>query len=256
MITPTGQAIIKSKDDGQTYAIQATELDWNQVSADERQMGPEIQYLGDIEHPALGKLTWSVWEYPIGMFNDSDQDINGHSLESNFTFDPFFEKVEEWGDIKAHGEQPNLSDNPLRALPPDEQEEYIIAWFHSQFWDPAQETPYNGREGGYLYVHGGPYEAREELEDKFSGVVEENIIESAVEAIEADGTYEWAPSPSHPDQLRAAEWEFQAPNSPRNTRHTGKRSEHKFGFSSCAICRRTTKTISRCPDIYDRYPAA
>lgn len=63
-----------------------------------------------------------------------------------------------------------------------------------------QETPYDGREGGYQYVYGASYEAREELEDKFGG-----IAESAVDDIEVDGTYEWVPSPAHPDQLRVAE---------------------------------------------------
>ena len=56
-IKPAGQAVIKSKDDGQSYVIKANELDWNQVSANERKMGPEIQYLGDIEHPGLGPLS-------------------------------------------------------------------------------------------------------------------------------------------------------------------------------------------------------
>lgn len=204
-ITPTGQAVIKSKDDGQIYVIKANELDWNQVSADERKMGPEIQYLGDIEHPELGPLSWSAWEYPAGMFNDSDQDINGHTLETNFTFDPVFEPDEDWDSVEDHADLPDLTDDQLKALSPKKQQEYMITWFHSQYWDPAQETPYDGREGGFQYVHGGPYETRGELEDKFGGIVEEAIIETAVDEIEVDGTYEWAPSPAHPDQLRAAE---------------------------------------------------
>ena len=203
-IIPTGQAIIKSKDDGQSYVIQAKELDWNQISADERKMGPEIQYLGEIEHPELGNLSWSVWEYPIGMFNDSDQDISGHTLESNFNFDPVFENDMDWGGVESHGSLPSLTDDQMKALSPEKQQEYIVAWFHSQFWDPAQETPYNGREGGYLYIYGGPYDAREEIEDKFGGLVDDKIIEIAVDEIEVDGT-EWAPSPAHPDQLHAAE---------------------------------------------------
>ncbi len=204
-ITPSGQATIRSKGGGQSYVIQAKDLEWNQVSADERQMGLEVQYLAEVEHPALGRLTWSVWEYPMGMLNDSDQNINGHTLETNFTFDPQFEQDEDWDDIEGHEELANLTDDQLRALPKEQQEEYIIGWFHSQFWDPAHETPYDGREGGYQYVYGGPYEAREELEEKFGGVVEENIIENAVEEIESDGLTDWAPSPRHPDQLRAAE---------------------------------------------------
>ncbi len=173
-------------------------------------MGPELEYLGEIEHPALGRLTWSVWEYPVGMFNDSDQDVNGHTLEANFDFDPQFEKDEDWDEIEAHEELANLTDDQLRALPKEKQKTYIIDWFHSQFWDPAHETPYDGREGGYQYVYGGPYEAREELEEKFGGIVEEYIIENAVEEIESDGQTDWAPSPKHPDQLRAAEEHYES----------------------------------------------
>ena len=204
-ITPTGQATIRSKDDGQSYVIQAKDIEWNQVGADKRGMGLEVQYLGEIEHPALGSLTWSVSEYPVGAFNDSDHDINGHSLESNFTFDPHFENDADWDDIEAYEGPVNLTNDQLRALPRKQQQAYITAWFYSQFWDPAHETPYDGREGGYQYVHGGPYDAHTELEEKFGGVVKDNVIENAVEEIEADGQTEWAPSPKHPDQLRAAE---------------------------------------------------
>jgi hypothetical protein len=204
-ITPTGQAIIKSKDDGKSYVIQANEIDWQQVGADDRQMGLEVHYRGDIEHPELGNLSWSASEYPVGMFNDADHDINGHTLEANFNFDPVFENEEDWDSSEYDNAPANLTDDQIRALSPDEQQEHLVAWFLSQFWDPAHETPYDGREGGYQYVHGGPYEAREELEEKFGGIVEEAIIENAVGEIEADGTLEWAPSPAHPDQRRAAE---------------------------------------------------
>lgn len=204
-ITPTGQAIIKSKDDGKSYVIHANEIDWDQVGADERQMGPEVHYRGNLEHPELGNLSWFASEYPIGMFNDADQDINGHTLEANFNFDPVFENDEDWDRSEYDNATPSLTDDQIRALSPEEQKEHLVAWFFSQFWDPAHETPYDGREGGYQYVHGGPYEAREELEEKFGGIVGESIIENAVEEIEADGTLEWAPSPAHPDQLLAAE---------------------------------------------------
>lgn len=204
-ITPTGQAIIRSKDDGQSYVIQAKDLEWNQVGGYERQMGLELEYLGEIEHPALGKLTWSVWEYPVGAFNDSDLDVNGHTLEANFDFDPQFENDEDWDNIEVHDNLANLTDDQLRELSKEQQEAYIIAWFHSNFWDPGHQHHYSGREGVYNYVHGGPYEARKELEEKFDGVVDQGIIKNAVEEIESDGQTDWAPFPKHPDQLRAAE---------------------------------------------------
>ena len=47
--------------------------------------------------------------------------------------------------------------------------------------------------GGYIWIWGGPYEAREELYSKFGDLVSESLIEEAVEEIERDGLTEWAP---------------------------------------------------------------
>ena len=88
----------------------------------------------------------------------------------------------------------------LKRLGKARQLEYLTTWFHSFYEDPAMETPYNGREGGYLYVHGGPYSAREEIEDEFYGIVSEEVIEQAVDEVEGDGTLDWAPTQSHPDR--------------------------------------------------------
>jgi len=48
-------------------------------------------------------------------------------------------------------------------------------------------------EGGYLYVHGGPYEAGEELINRFGHVCSDEEIQSVIEDVEADGNFEWAP---------------------------------------------------------------
>jgi hypothetical protein len=74
--------------------------------------------------------------------------------------------------------------------------EQIRLWFLDNFEDPAQSTPYNGREGGYQYIWGGPYEADDIISNLFADVVSEEIIKAAVEAIERDGGLEWAPSQS------------------------------------------------------------
>ncbi len=55
----------------------------------------------------------------------------------------------------------------LKRMGRERQKEYIRHWFHSNFEDPAQETPYNSREGGYLYIWGGPYNAHDELYGEF-----------------------------------------------------------------------------------------
>ena len=56
----TGQAQVRSKDDGQVYTIAAREIDWDQVGSDDRNMGLEVHYRGDITHPVLGELSWTA----------------------------------------------------------------------------------------------------------------------------------------------------------------------------------------------------
>lgn len=72
--------------------------------------------------------------------------------------------------------------------------EAMISWFLDNFEDPAHETPYDGNEGGFQYIWGGPYEAREELAVAFDGLAGDELIERAAEEIESDGTFDWAPA--------------------------------------------------------------
>jgi hypothetical protein len=56
-----------------------------------------------------------------------------------------------------------ITPSELKRAGRDRQKEYMRYWFHRNFEDPAEETPYNTREGGYLYIWGGPYNAHDEL---------------------------------------------------------------------------------------------
>ena len=76
------------------------------------------------------------------------------------------------------------------GLDDDAAAEAMIAWFRENFEDPAESTPY---DGGYVYIWGGPYEARDELEDAFGKIASERALEIAVDEVEGDG-WEWAPS--------------------------------------------------------------
>jgi len=78
----------------------------------------------------------------------------------------------------------------IRGLADDDAAEAMVEWFRQNFEDPAESTPY---EGGYVYIWGGPYEARDELEDAFGKVASERALEIAVKEVESDG-WEWAPS--------------------------------------------------------------
>ena len=52
-------------------------------------------------------------------------------------------------------EAPSLDD-----LTHDERVEAMKEWFWENFEDPANETPYESREGGYQWIWGGPFDAR------------------------------------------------------------------------------------------------
>lgn len=80
--------------------------------------------------------------------------------------------------------------------------DYLVDWFHNLYADPAEETPYV--EGEYLYVYGGPYDARDVLHDSFEGKLSDELIDEIANEITSDGTYEWAPGPNHPAQIAAA----------------------------------------------------
>lgn len=67
----------------------------------------------------------------------------------------------------------------------------MVNWFHSNYQDPVNRLPYNGREGGYQWLHGGPYNASEELLDEFSSLYSDEWIDEAIEIVEQEGIHDW-----------------------------------------------------------------
>jgi hypothetical protein len=68
----------------------------------------------------------------------------------------------------------------------------VVEWFFANFEDPVHHTPW---DGGYVYIWGGPHDAREEIYDAFGPEINEDVVEEAVTRIEEDGL-EWAPDSS------------------------------------------------------------
>jgi hypothetical protein len=76
----------------------------------------------------------------------------------------------------------------------------MVDWFLANYEDPAESTPYCSAEGGYQYLCGGPYAAREEIDAHFQNELTaqfdadelEEIIDAAVDEIEQEGVLEWA----------------------------------------------------------------
>ena len=180
-----GTARIKHRVTGVIYDIAASDLEFEVTGFEDRSMGPEFSYEARLDHPELGELLWQVWEYPTGAENHRETNIEPHTLIRDFDIDfhgPEEPDIEgEWDDVQSLAEQKRQA-----------RIDAMVEWFHERFEDPAQETPYNGREGGYQYIHGGPFDAREELEANFPNEAEDLIV-IAVDEIESDGLTEWAP---------------------------------------------------------------
>jgi hypothetical protein len=96
------------------------------------------------------------------------------------------------GSMTKHGFEPD--DNWLRGASWKLRHEAMRQWFFTRFEDPAQNTPYNGAEGGYLYIHGGPRSAEDELYKRFGSVVEDpdEYIRRVIDDVESDGITDWA----------------------------------------------------------------
>ncbi len=73
------------------------------------------------------------------------------------------------------------------------QLEVMETWFRQHYEDPAEHTPYESAEGGYIWIWGGPYDAREELESEFADIVPSDVIDELVNKLEGE-CLEWAPT--------------------------------------------------------------
>lgn len=84
-------------------------------------------------------------------------------------------------------------------------------WFHERFEDPANKMPYDSKEGGYIFITGGPYYARDVLEEEFLDTVQPYLTDAVVGELE-DDCVEWAAIENEYQQQ--FEWEnFLAENS-------------------------------------------
>jgi len=91
-----------------------------------------------------------------------------------------------------------ISADHLRESEPEFQKEVMRDWFFQNYEDPAENTPYESKEGGYIYIWGGPYNAREELSSEFCDLVPEEVIEELVEELETH-SHQWSGKPSADD---------------------------------------------------------
>lgn len=106
-----GMARFRHATTGEIVTISADELEWAEFAADERLMGTEIGHSAEIDHPALGTISWELWEYPVGAENMRETHANGHELLENIDFG-----LQDFPDDDEPEEEPSLALR-LAALP-------------------------------------------------------------------------------------------------------------------------------------------
>ena len=86
----------------------------------------------------------------------------------------------------------------FRALSAEEQIAHMLTWFRRMYEDPVNETPRDSEEKDYLYLWGGPFNARDELWEEFGAVASDEAVQGALSEIEREGIVDWAPTSSNP----------------------------------------------------------
>ncbi len=98
--------------------------------------------------------------------------------------------LDNWDEVQH---DPVTDPPKLARMAKDDAVEAIRGWFLQNFEDPVESTPYDGAEGGYQYIWGGPYDTRDIIENVFYRRITEAVIEAAIEELEAEGS-EWVPN--------------------------------------------------------------
>lgn len=82
-----GTARIRHKETGDIHNIEGGALEWDsQGTGEDRGMGPEVEHRGTIDHEELGEVVWTIFEYPMGVEDMRDHDLNGHELVEDFDY--------------------------------------------------------------------------------------------------------------------------------------------------------------------------
>jgi hypothetical protein len=131
--------------------------------------------------------------------------IDRHRLDDRYNNDNEIENLppEAFGQFPIKG-QFNPDNNWLKEADKNDQLTAMRGWFYANYCDPANETPYNGREGGYIFVNGGPYDPADVLSERFSGIVDEDIIGEVIKEMHDDIGDQWAPIDSGPPD----DWDY------------------------------------------------
>lgn len=118
-------------------------------------------------------------------------------MSEQFTF-PDLTPAEPRTDYPLPGTDTYIPRSALVRADRDTQVAVMRQWFYDNFEDPAENTPYESREGGYQFIWGGPYDPKEQLVDEFGSAVADEVIEELADEL-SDIAIEWSAHPSSSD---------------------------------------------------------
>jgi hypothetical protein len=91
----------------------------------------------------------------------------------------------------------HIAGSKVKRLTQDDQLSLMRHWFDDRY-DPPDELPYDSSEGGFQWIWGGPYDARDVIENEFGGIASDKAIEELVSELR-DINFEWSGKPSDED---------------------------------------------------------
>lgn len=110
-------------------------------------------------------------------------------------------------DVEGGQYQHTISRTALGKMGKKRQRDVMRHWFYERYEDPVNSQPYESREGGYIFVNGGPYDAREELEAEFSPLVKQAVIDELANELEDECLY-WTHTDSYDLELYPEDEDF------------------------------------------------
>lgn len=196
------------------------EDDDRQAAAIAEEWGVDVALLNDTfwEIDTIDGNDGETYGYIVRFDEDTDEDVLRElgipqgELERRLSLNAFdVPDYDEDDEPSVNIDGRRYSKSQIERLPTQQQIKLIVDWFHSLYEDPAVRTPFETAEGGYQWVWGGPYDAREEVGDNFWHVASQEIIDAAVTQITRDGLYDWAPKEKPEDYADLEEPDFTPP---------------------------------------------
>ena len=132
--------------------------------------------------------TYTTKEIPPTTVDDAR-----HFAQSLQRRDPYVDLDEpDWDAMRDQAVKHYRETAPTKDSDAIKSVDAMVNWFFERYEDPANGVPYNGREGGYQYIAGGPYDAEDELQNAFDDGTKriDRMIRAAVDRIQNDGC-EW-----------------------------------------------------------------